>query len=606
MLSVQLFFFLGVIFLLAGTSAPETPGLSASSSLAFGALICLVHLLASWRAFASAHSPGAWFRAERQAFALAFASFVALLYGLDLKYWLQPLTFFDKTEGLADLAGLALFFALLSLSWLAGRSRFQVFFGGALSPPAFVWQQTRQNLPLVLPWILIAVAVDVLRLLLPEALLSLVPAPWDEFLVFALFLAFLLILLPPLILRLWACRPIPEGPFRMRIAAFCAAQNFRAGLYFWPLMGGQALTAAILGLLPRLRYLLFTPALAETLGEAELQSVIAHEIGHVYHHHLLWYAAIFCGFSLTLAVLAPLAQSWIMASALFPLMMRYLPLSPETLADAITAVPLLALVLLYFRFVFGFFLRNFERQADSHVFRALGTAGPLVSAFFVIARACGGRRERHNWHHFSLDERVAWLNRCESEPALVGAQHRRIRRALALYFLILACLCGLGLLADRESLAARAENQYTETVLQAAVQRSPEGCEPLLDLADFYAETGRESAALSGYEAALSRPEGQCGKALRVRLWNNLAWLLLSAETPGLRNRERALSLADRAAAQAQNASVLDTLATALWANERPDLALHILDRAARLDPQHVQHYDAQRKRFRGRWQANP
>ena len=109
MLSVQLFFFLGVIFLLAGTSAPETPGLSASSSLAFGALICLVHLLASWRAFASAHSPGAWFRAERQAFALAFASFVALLYGLDLKYWLQPLTFFDKTEGLADLAGLALF-----------------------------------------------------------------------------------------------------------------------------------------------------------------------------------------------------------------------------------------------------------------------------------------------------------------------------------------------------------------------------------------------------------------------------------------------------------------------------------------------------------------
>ena len=43
------------------------------------------------------------------------------------------------------------------------------------------------------------------------------------------------------------------------------------------------------------------------------------------------------------------------------------------------------------------------------------------------SRACGGRRERHNWHHFSLDERVAWLNRCESEPALVGAQHRRIR-----------------------------------------------------------------------------------------------------------------------------------------------------------------------------------
>ena len=35
--------------------------------------------------------------------------------------------------------------------------------------------------------------------------------------------------------------------------------------------------------------------------------------------------------------------------------------------------PVLLLMLVYFRFVFGYFIRNFERQADAYVFRAVGT-----------------------------------------------------------------------------------------------------------------------------------------------------------------------------------------------------------------------------------------
>ena len=467
MLSVQFFFFLGVVFLLAGTPVPDTPGLTALSAAFFGALSCLGQLLLSRQLFARVCSQEAWFRAERRMFALSFVCFVFWLYGLDLKYWLHGLAPEGRTEGLAELAGLAAFFALLALGWLAGRAPFQKLFCERVGPIAFLVRQSRQNLALVLPWILAALVLDTLRWLIPARFLALLPDPWTEILGLATTLALLVLILPLCILKLWRCQPIPEGPLRHLIADFCASQQFRANLYLWPLQEGQALTAGILGVLPCCRSLLFTPALVQNLGPEELKSVIAHEIGHIRHRHLFWNATLVCAFTLTLTLIAPLSSQAIMDSALLPQFARFLPLAPETLAGACTALPLLALVLLYVRFVFGFFQRNFERQADCHVFAALGGAGPLINAFRTIERLTGGKREKRNWHHFSLDERVAFLQRCEQQPDLPAAQTRKIRHCLLAHFLLLACLCLFVWLFAPESpetLAAKAENQYTASV----------------------------------------------------------------------------------------------------------------------------------------------
>ncbi len=78
-------------------------------------------------------------------------------------------------------------------------------------------------------------------------------------------------------------------------------------------------------------------------------------------------------------------------------------------------MPFLILLLLYFRFIFGYFIRNFERQADLYVIKILGSGRALISAFDRIAGTSGESKKKPNWHHFGIGERIDTLERCEGE-----------------------------------------------------------------------------------------------------------------------------------------------------------------------------------------------
>jgi len=79
------------------------------------------------------------------------------------------------------------------------------------------------------------------------------------------------------------------GLVRTHIEAFCRRQNLKyADILIWPLFEGQILTAGVMGLVRRFRYLLFTPALLQSLSVEEVDAVMAHEIGHVKRYHLQW------------------------------------------------------------------------------------------------------------------------------------------------------------------------------------------------------------------------------------------------------------------------------------------------------------------------------
>jgi Zn-dependent protease with chaperone function len=111
--------------------------------------------------------------------------------------------------------------------------------------------------------------------------------------------------------------PLPPGPVRDRLVAFCRSQGFHSEIYSWPLFEGQVLTAGIMGIVPRLRFLLITPALLETLNEKEIDSVLAHEIGHVKHLHLILYLILFLGFSLLAGAVATPLPHLILSNELF-------------------------------------------------------------------------------------------------------------------------------------------------------------------------------------------------------------------------------------------------------------------------------------------------
>ena len=443
MLYTNLFYFLVVIFVLVTDNAPAEPGLPLLSALPLLVIAYSGYLLLCRRVFARGMAGARhYFARERLLSVTAVTLFVAILHGLDLKYYLHPLTLAGRLPALENIAGLVFFFVFLALLWSQGRLAYQAVFHRDHTAWSFIVTNLRANLPIVLPWLLVSLLADLLALLRIPGLQQFLASPWGDLALFAVFVFFLLFFFPPLVRWLWKCTPLPAGPLRARMEHFCREQGFAAGIFLWPLFEGQVLTAGIMGIVPRLRYLLVTPALLHALTWDELRAVLAHEIGHVRKHHLLLYVFLFLGFSLFAGAVTEALPSFILGSDWFYQMVTLLQVSPEPALAVLLALPVLLLMLFYFRYLFGYFIRNFERQADLHVFAALGDGSALISSFEKIAFLGGNIRSEKSWHHFGLGERIDFLHACEQDRGAIRRHDRKVRRSLLAYALAVGCIVG--------------------------------------------------------------------------------------------------------------------------------------------------------------------
>lgn len=598
MLYNNLLYFLVVIFVFSTNTPAAKPTLSTIwTMVAIGATYWIYSRIAA-RLFARAGvGPNGYFAAEKKLSILAVVVFMGLVYLLDMKHFLNPLSLGGRLPVLADLAGLGGFFLLLALMWQAARSRYEQIFQRIYSPLAFIRSNFKANLPIVLPWICLSLVFDALQLLPFPQLRQLLRSPWGDLILFLLFLVFLTLAFPPLVRFLWGCTPLPAGPLRNRLVGFCHAQGFDSEIYTWPLFEGQVLTAGIMGIVPKLRYLLITPALLETLDQDELDSVLAHEIGHVKHLHLILYMVLFLGFSLLAGAVATPLPQLILSSSLFYNLLPNLPFSPENVLGVLATAPLLVLMLVYFRFVFGYFIRNFERQADAYVFRAQGTSWPLISAFEKIASLSGGNRDEKNWHHYGIGERIDFLRRCETDRSHITRHENKLRKSLLAYFAIIGLLVfGLHQIKTGK-LSEEHEAKYAEAVLMQKVRQEPKNSLWLIYLGDFLQSRQMEKKAVEAYDRALTL------SPMNAELNNNLSWLLLTAKDTSIRNPDRALTLALTAAMINERGHILDTLATAYWANGMIDEAVEAEQRALHLDPKNQPYYLEQLGKFKNkRW----
>jgi Zn-dependent protease with chaperone function len=598
MLYANLLYFLVAIFVFSTNTPAVNPVLPPLWALTALAGVCWGFNRLAARMFGrQAVNAAGYFAVEKRLSLLAVLVFAGCVYLLDLKYYLRPFSFDGLLPILTDAAGLGCFFLLLALVWVAARPSYQRLFRCSYTSRAFVWTNAKANLPIVLPWLMLTLVFDCLLLLPIPGLEEALRSSWGEFILFALFLVFLTLVFPPLVRLLWGCVPLPPGPLRERLQTFCRTLKFDTEMYLWPSFEGQVLTAAIMGIVPKSRYLLLTPALLETLNEEELSSVLAHEIGHVKHRHLLLYVMLFFGFSLIAGAAAKFLHHLILSSDLFYFLLSILPTAPASLPDFLASLMLLVALLLYFRFVFGYFVRNFERQADVYVFQAMGTGWPLIHAFEKIILAGGGSRKEKNWHHFGIGERIAFLQRCEHDRSLISRHGRRLRCHLVAY-----CVCiALGVFAlqqiDAAKLSEGYEMQYAEAILLRKVRQEPDNSLWLMHLGDLLQRRRMEQRAIEAYEKALELAPTS------AEAHNNLAWLLVTAQEKKLRNPERALTLAHAAVLLKERGFILDTLATAYWANGLVEEAVATQLKAIRLDSENREYYLGQMEKFKQqRW----
>lgn len=591
----NLLYFLVVIFALATDKAPEIPGLPPLAALLLLAAVYAAYFQLCGAIFSRVRDDGAraYFTAEKKLSIVAVVLFVLILHGLDLKYYVHPLSIGNRLPALENIGGLAFFFVFLILLWIRARVHYQEIFPRTHTPLSFIVSNIRANLPVILPWMALSFFFDLLALLNIPILQDVLQSPWGDLFLFLVFIFFLLIFFPPLVRSLWDCKPLPAGPLRENMESFCRQQGFRVEILMWPLFEGQVVTAGVMGIIPRLRYLLVTPALLKAMNWEELKAVLAHEIGHVKKKHLVLYIFLFLGFSLLAGMAVEPMPYLILSSDHFYRLVDRLRISPEALMAALISVPLLLFMLVYFRYLFGYFIRNFERQADLYVFKALGRSGSLISSFEKIAHLGGNIRDQKSWHHFGLGERIDFLERCERDRSRVRHHDRKVYLSLAGYFLFIAVSAGMLHGSNFDRLGDEDEIRYIEAVVEHKLRKDPENGLLFLLLGDLLQEKKMESRAVAAYERALQL------KPMNADVHNNLAWLLVTARDESLHDPRRSLQLARRAAAIKEAGYILDTLAVALWANDLPNAAIAAETRAMEIDPENKRYYLQQVKKIR-------
>ena len=179
--------------------------------------------------------------------------------------------------------------------------------------------------------------------------------------------------------------------------------------------GGRTQNAAAVGVFKPFRYLFVTPALVSGMNRDELAAVILHELGHVKNRHLLFYLFTTVA-GLNAAVLAT----------------EFLPFS----GDAERYAAMVFLVLFHFRFVFGWFSRLMERQADLFALKMTGSASGLANALEKLGLSAGNIRNERSWHHSGIAERVRFLREAEREPSLAAAHDARASRVMGLGYIL--------------------------------------------------------------------------------------------------------------------------------------------------------------------------
>ncbi|MFA6914978.1 MAG: M48 family metallopeptidase [Parachlamydiales bacterium] len=242
----------------------------------------------------------------------------------------------------------------------------------------------------------------------------------------------LLMLMPPVLLLFWRCKPLNDIAFVQPFQSVCAKANFRhGGFKVWTVLN-HIPTAAIIGLISKFRYVMFTRTLLNRLSIEPLKAVLAHEIGHSKRRHLFKLPFVLLGMGVTATLILSFFEEGTVVffnhlAKVFPFhYWREMEIVFLFVLTAITAA-------LYIRYVFGYFSRLFEKEADLYGIEIGLPASSMIDALEGIAVATGNSHETPSWHHDSIANRIRFIQKAEANPLLIGEHKRRARRSLIIY-----------------------------------------------------------------------------------------------------------------------------------------------------------------------------
>lgn len=267
----------------------------------------------------------------------------------------------------------------------------------------------------------------------------------------------------PVMLRyIWTTTPLADGPLRRKLTALCSRIGLKVrDILVWH-SDGVMVNAAVMGLFPRVRYILLSDALLDSMTDEEVEAVFGHEAGHVRYHHMQYF--------LLFAVASMLVMSGVM-ELLVRIAAGSAPRWWHT-REAIEVIGFLTVIPLW-AFGFGYVSRRFERHADTfgawcaapngdnpicplpctqHGSQTVDRNGAdgvvcaagatvFVSALRKVASLNGIPPKRRSWRHSSIASRIQFLTALSGDSKMAHGFARRIRTIKRT--LLMACAGGL-------------------------------------------------------------------------------------------------------------------------------------------------------------------
>jgi Zn-dependent protease with chaperone function len=337
------------------------------------------------------------------------------------------------------------------------------------SRASYVLFQLRQRLALVF--------LPVLLLLVQRELQRLFPQTWHDWQKAVNFLGIAALLIVfaamPWIVRLvLGLKPLPDGLLRQRLEASARRLRFRcSNILLWNTRNGMA-NAMVIGILPWVRYVIFTDRLLDDFTTDEIEAVFGHEIGHIRHYHIPYYFSF-----LTASVLV---LGWLITEVVISYVGPIPLVLDSNSSECVSAISLVAVLLGYIFVVFGFLSRRSERQADVFGCRAVSCTSAncgghendveyaqrgqglcatgintFIRALEKVAAVNGISRDRpgflQSWQHGSIGRRIEFLQQMLIDPSIEPRFQRRVFLFKTLLLLILGSAVALILLQETKT-----------------------------------------------------------------------------------------------------------------------------------------------------------
>jgi len=525
---------------------------------------------------------------------LSIILFTINIYVLNLPSFFYKIVPFSMAPTLLAIVFLFIFVLYLAIIWHFAFPLYQKITLYEFSRKSYILSNISVSAPLLLPWLLLSGTSDIINILpfqLPKDFLS---TTYGQLSYFLIFLFIISIFGPVIIQKFWQCKPLENGPQRKRIENLCKkAEIGVSDILDWPILSGRMITAGVMGLIRRFRYILVTKALLRFLEPEEIDAVIAHEIGHVKKHHLIFYLLFFSGYILfSYATFNIIVLLSIYLGPSFSYLLRS-GISAATITSTIITLFLVMSFIIYFRYIFGFFMRNFERQADTYVYTFYNSAKPLISTLNKISLTSGQSPDKPNWHHFSINERIGYLNKCESDRSWINRQNYKIRQSILIFCSGLILIGILGYMLNFGHTGKALTANVMETILLREVDSNPSDFKLYNALGDIYYQKSNFTKTIQAYEKSLTISMDN------THALNNLAWLYATCDIIEFRNPKRALDLSLKAAQIIEEPHILDTLAESYFVNGLYSEAVATEMKARELAKADRSHYEKQLNKYK-------